>query len=175
LLLVLLLQAARRYIPLITQQKEEAEAQLKHQLNEVKHQLEAQKDELRAAIAQEYSGKVQEVGCTVYYCYFWPLLFQPDTSVVAVPYICVNMAMQYMTWAHILHIVCFVVAIAPSVRSLTARCSICAHSQPYLTRTCTRLCCCHTEQILHQQGQQFEEVMKERLDEQLHAVTSQFK
>jgi hypothetical protein len=58
------LQAARRYIPLITQQKEEAEAQLKHQLNEVKHQLEAQKDEMRAAIAQEYSGKVQEVGAT---------------------------------------------------------------------------------------------------------------
>jgi hypothetical protein len=35
--------------------------------------------------------------------------------------------------------------------------------------------CCNIEQILHQQGQQFEEAMKERLDEQLQAVTSQFK
>jgi hypothetical protein len=36
-------------------------------------------------------------------------------------------------------------------------------------------CCRYTEQILHQQGQQFEEVMEERLNEQLQAVTSQFK
>eukprot|EP00953_Heterococcus_sp_UTEX-ZZ885_P007020 4280-Heterococcus_DN1.PRE.1 len=148
-------EAARRYIPLITQQKEEAEAQSKHQLNEVKHQLEAQKDEMRAAIAQEYSGKVQEVSI-IHGTTTTATLLAPVTAAIAASFaVVIGAASACVRWAH-------------AVRALAVSRS-CRYDVHMLQASLELVLA-----ILHQQGQQFEEVMKERLDEQLQAVTSQF-